>query len=311
MNPQQLDEIIACLPQERTPFHYFRDRYALMLLGYVVRREMKVAALRASPFGRLLDKSVLRSTLDRLADGKLRATQLDHRWPKRYVSFLLTVGRFGGRYSNQTSRPGYNLVLQLNFTRQHDRPYTRLVKPRRDAVFNYRSHPILRRKTRPYFRETLAWSRLDINLATSEAVIEEIQSDWVRQAQSAHAQLHSSPQRFNDDWEVDGDAEHFTRYMDKILAPYLKLWDEAMLAASIAFLREELGIQTIYYHTNDTGYALKGIQGRRPPRSLYTDLPRRFCFQEQETMPSFLHDEELTQRRLRRVDRPRWFVLQF
>ena len=33
MKQSQLDEIIACLPKEKTCFYYHRDRYVLYLLG--------------------------------------------------------------------------------------------------------------------------------------------------------------------------------------------------------------------------------------------------------------------------------------
>ena len=41
-------------------------------------------------------------------------------------------------------------------------------------------HPVLAPGERPYFRETLAWARIDLDLVSSEALVEEIQSDWVR-----------------------------------------------------------------------------------------------------------------------------------
>lgn len=34
MDREYADEILACLPQERTCYHYFKNRYALQLLGY-------------------------------------------------------------------------------------------------------------------------------------------------------------------------------------------------------------------------------------------------------------------------------------
>ena len=37
MEKRCAEEILACLSQERTPFHYYRDYYALQLLGYAAR----------------------------------------------------------------------------------------------------------------------------------------------------------------------------------------------------------------------------------------------------------------------------------
>ena len=61
-----------------------------------------------------------------------------------------------------------------------------------------------------------------------------------------------------------------------------------MLAATIWFLREEIGISRIYYHTHEYGAQLKRIRWGLPPRSLYTSLPRRFCFERTEEAPEFL-----------------------
>ena len=41
-------------------------------------------------------------------------------------------------------------------------------------------------------------------------------------------------------------------------------------------------------HRPETGAALKGIEGILPPRSLYTDLPRSFCFAPVAELPEFL-----------------------
>ena len=74
-----------------------------------------------------------------------------------------------------------------------------------------------------------------------------------------------------------------------------------MLSATLFFIVEELGIRDIWYHSWDTGNLLKGISGRSlPPRSLYTRLPRRFCFSETEAMPGLLQCRQ-TRRRLRRM----------
>ncbi|MBT3027590.1 MAG: hypothetical protein KME48_10520 [Candidatus Thiodiazotropha sp. (ex Ctena orbiculata)] len=39
---------------------------------------------------------------------------------------------------------------------------------------------MLQRGDRNYYRETLAWARLDVDLERNEVLIEEVQSDWVR-----------------------------------------------------------------------------------------------------------------------------------
>jgi hypothetical protein len=71
-------------------------------------------------------------------------------------------------------------VLQLNFNHQHDRLFHESIHPAQDGVFNNGDHPVLQRGDRSYYRETLAWSRLDIDFDLGEVLIEEIQNDWVR-----------------------------------------------------------------------------------------------------------------------------------
>ena len=96
------------------------------------------------------------------------------------------------------------------------------------------------------------------------------------------------------------------RYVKETLLPYYELWDEAVLAAAIEFCVGELGISNIYYHSFETGNALKGISDTYPPRSLYTDLPRQFCFEQTEEMPRMLRKRRDVNRKLKRVREPRW-----
>ncbi len=73
-----------------------------------------------------------------------------------------------------------------------------------------------------------------------------------------------------------------------------------MLWAAIGFIRDELGLAHIYYHSEQSGRLLKRITGGLPPRSLYVDLPRRFCFRETLEIPEFLVREPQVQKELKR-----------
>lgn len=65
-----------------------------------------------------------------------------------------------------------------------------------------------------------------------------------------------------------------------------------MLAAAIKVLREDLNIKRIFYHSFESGNILKGFEGDwLPPRSLYTQLPKRFCFQPTNEAPAMLAHE--------------------
>ena len=61
------------------------------------------------------------------------------------------------------------------------------------------------------------------------------------------------------------------------------------------FLKEEIGINTIFYHTFEGGNFLKGIDyAKKPPRSLNTSLPKKFCFELTNQYPAFLSNRIAT-----------------
>ncbi|MCL2345505.1 MAG: hypothetical protein FWC58_06595 [Desulfobulbus sp.] len=296
MQRQLADEIIACLQGERTVYPYYRDRYGISLLRHHCRRQpgrrAPVAALRRSAYAGLLEKPRIRSILagcgGALDDNALAASDYD----ADQAAFVLTLSTWGQerrshwRYQ-QTSRPGVNLVLQLNFSREHERHYRRLGEV--DDLFCYYGHPIARQ------RDTLAWARLDLDWASGSALIEEIQTDWLRRAADLEHWLRERRLAGAADDALIPYRRHqlplrpaldYCRLMGERYRP---IWAEAMLWAAILFLRDELGLRTIYYHSEDSGRLLKRIGHHRlPPRSLYTDLPRRFCFRRDAEWPDFL-----------------------
>lgn len=285
----KLDEarwLRAALPDGRTLYRYYKDRYSLQLLRYAVPCETSVQALRASSVAGLLQKPRVRDVLAR-CDGRLSPSLLQQAdGDPSDECYVLSLGLWRGQ---QMSRDGCNLVLQLNFARSHDVPFRHLVRPEEGVdPFNFYAHPVLddERRERRY---TLAWSRIDVDLDAREALIEEVQSDWVRRAvavQRYAMRLAAGTMLLR--FGMDADAERLQRYRDTLLARHAAMWDEAMLSATLFFLREELGIRHIYYHTPASGQWLKRIHHRLPPRSLYTDLPRRFCFRETDELPGFL-----------------------
>ena len=59
--------------------------------------------------------------------------------------------------------------------------------------------------------------------------------------------------------------------------------------ATIQFINEELGINRIFYHTDRSGWQIKGMARQwRASRSLYVDLPRKFVFRKTWAAPEFL-----------------------
>lgn len=312
MEKHIVDEIIACLPEGKTFFHYFKDRYALMLLAQAVAEGKSVAQLKQTPYARLLQKPIIQQHLASLGKGEVKREGLEAIWESDPFIFLLGLTTWGSEHKDhwyQTSRAGYNLVLQLNFSNQHDSQYQRLVSPQHNNVFNpYRLHPIAKEQPKgAMFRNTLAWARIDLDFEHDQALIEEVQSDWVREVRDMLPRL----KWYEDDdrlerYDMDGRKRHVHQYFEQVMTPYMQFWDEAMLAATLHFIRNELGIKTVFYHSFETGATLKHCN---PPRFLYTELPRRFCFEKTTEMPAFLQDNKIVKKALKKVSKPYWYQL--
>ena len=303
MDRQTADEVVACLAGERSLFHYYRDRYSIGLLRHLSRKQpLSVAALKQSHYAPLLQKPRVKNVLTDIGGKYLDEFQLArHDFDADQNTFILTVDTWGSdrtreRRWKQTSRPGYNLVLQLNFCRRHDLAYQRLRCT--DARFNYHGHPVSTQ------RNTLAWSRLDLDWHTGTALIEEIQSDWIRRAAWLGERVASrlrSGRKPGDEISHHGlrcSLQTAQDYCHFVAARYQATWAEAMLWATIAFLRDELGLSRLFYHSADSSRLLKHIEGNQPPRSLYTDLPRRFCFAPTLEAPEFLLRDKAARRKL-------------
>ena len=110
MNYDEAREIIACLGRDRTLFHYFKDRYACLLLAEQVGEGRPIREVRNLPFGRLLNRPVVRSVVRESGDGLLRADDLLSIWPEQRECYLLTLGIWGPRKSAQWSR-GLNVSV--------------------------------------------------------------------------------------------------------------------------------------------------------------------------------------------------------
>ena len=315
MDKHLIDEVIECLPKGRTKYYYYKDRYALMLLSYQIGQGMTVAELKKSNLKSLLQRPQVQKLLAGVSNGFVESTVLQDYWPcddaNEIQPFVLTLGRWGGQVPRwqQTTRYGYNLVVQLNFSNAHDSLYRSLVEPAYGGCLNYHGHPVLLPERRDLFRETLAWARLDIDFDTNEVLIEEIQSDWVRkakrmlrQAQNANAIGNLYLSRPN----VQGKVENVIKYVNDVLMPYTTIWDEAVLAATIEFVRNELGINRVYYHSYESGSKLKYIDGNTP-RNLYTRLPKRFCFEKTDENPLFLQKDRRFKKMIRKMATPLWY----
>jgi hypothetical protein len=315
MNEKQLQEFLAYFPKWKVPFQYFKDRYAPMLLNYVVGAGRPIAEIKRSDFQGLLKKPILRETVKNLPDGILRPEALDAIWVPVPEVYHLTFGIWGnhsrrGWQWRQTSRPGKNLALQINFSERHNRAFKKMFTEKGYGdPFTAYGHPV-----RTDRHNTMAWVRIDFDLDGESALIEEIQTDWLRMVRW-HARrmewlIQRQSRQGQDVSQVLQERQELQRYMGHVLKAHLKQWDEAALMAAIWFLREEIGFKRIYYHTVKSGQRLKGFDPRReavPPVSLYSKLPRRFCFQETERIPEFLRKDR--SRRLRKTLKSGEFTL--
>lgn len=295
MNTETLNEVIACLPKGKTHYRYFQGAYAPRLLEMLLPKQASLHAIKKTRFKRLLEHPLTKPIVSSCGDGLIEKTQLEMSWQEPSRPFLLTVSRWGGKTArewHQTSRFGENLVLQLNMPKEHQRQYERFIMPNGDTLNGrWSSHPVQLPDGNNSFRETLAWSRIDIDFNTNEALIEEIQSDGIRYvARWAKESQKCGCER----------CKERLKYVEW-MQPYNTLWAEALLSATIEFIRKELGIERIFMHTANSGWKVKRMDGTwHAPRSLYSDLPKKFTFKRTYAAPEFLLSARCYQKLIRK-----------
>ncbi|QGX96825.1 hypothetical protein EI983_00430 [Roseovarius faecimaris] len=318
MTPEDIGLIRHCLPDEMA-FPYYADRESAWLLANLMPGDDTVTALKQGSAAKLLTRPVLRplaaatggalAQRDVLAlahadramawDGLSRAAEaaLEQLYGGDWLDFRLSLSSWGEGADwqwNQLSRKGGNLVLQLGFPSEHTALMGQYLPRESRKDFECAWHPV-----RQGGCPTLAWARLDVDLATGTALIEELQSDWLRILRR----------------RIDVMAQHTPRarelkqrqtYEAKLRDRYDRLWPKAMLLAVLMLLRDELGCRDVYLHQPGPGAALKNIYGRHPPRSLYTTLPRSFCFEATRDVPHFLARNRILRKLARRPDPLFW-----
>lgn len=285
----------------RRLFRYFKDRYALMLIEYALAAYPSVADLKRSPYRRLLQKPLLRDLLSRLHGAAPSRRDLREAVAGDTQAYRLSLGTWPlkardlGTSWAQVTRDRWNVVLQLNLDRRHTQHLRQFLSPV-DAAHPFDGvHPVA-----PVPEITIAWVRMDVDPRRREALIEEVQTDWIQ-----HVGFEA------EDHDLDDPAAvKWKQYEQGLLKPHLRTWSEAALAAAIELLHREQGISTIYFHTYDAGRYLKNMGESRPPRSLYTDLPRRFCFTKTAEHPRFIVETAKSRQRrgLKRMSRE-WYRL--
>jgi hypothetical protein len=282
-------EIMACLPQGRTIFRYGKDHYAFYLLRRAVAEGSTVARLRQSDFAPLLEKPLVRAWLAGRGKGLIGPDDIpDPQWRQDGIPYLLSLGIWGKDTTewayNQVSRRGASLVLHLNQSNFKSRALPRFMAQCGKDPFSCYYHP-----EAGGMHPTIAWARLDIDLERREALIEELQTDRIRFVQNAAKNaLRSQPGELVWCRSQKVKRETVLDYWEHEMKRHAAIWDEAMLTATLDFLHREIGIRRVFYHSFEGGCFLKHIRYSKPPRSLYTTLPRRFCFQLTDEIPRML-----------------------
>lgn len=306
MNKKQIEEIQYCLSDERTTYTYFKDKYCMFLLQHFITKDMSINQLKNGRYGQFFNKPKLKKWLSTCGSKNITPEMVMALWQQDLYHFTISFDKWGGDSPSwqQTCRKGYNLVLQLNFSKTHDRMYEKIVADKREP-FTFRCHPVSSE------RNTLAWSRLDFSDDFSEVLIEEIQNDWLRKAERAwHFLSNPKNDEYFNRWGIKPNLTLFTQYVEEVLQPLKSLWDEAILCATLEFLATEIGVKHVYYYDFETGAQLKALKYDKPPKSLYTKLPKKFGFKPVKNAPNFINEDRFSVKKLKRITSPTWYYLQ-
>ncbi|MEM6482550.1 MAG: hypothetical protein AAF681_11935 [Pseudomonadota bacterium] len=322
MTPEEITLIRQVMP-ETLDFPYYPDRESAWVLAQMMPEVASVARLRQMPFGKLLSRPALRPLvaqgggvlnrrdilavahahwamhMEALSAAGLDAVDATFALP--WHDFELSFDSWGLRrwYFDQTTRQAGNLVLQMGFPSDHAAIMGRYLTPGVRKTFEYPAHPI-----RISGRPTLAWARLDIDLSSGDALIEEVQSDWLRFASEEVDELRESAPRSRE-------LASMERYRADLVARYGKIWSRAMLLAALLVLRDELALRRVWMHQPGPGTVFKRIDWSGPPRSLYSDLPKSFGFAPTRERPGFLRRLPARVRRKLPKEGPLFWLMTF
>lgn len=309
MKKTTLEWVLKCVDTREKYFNYSKGQYVNYLLKTALKGgELSKKELLNSSFGFLLNKPQIKDLTKNTGSGRLKSETLNFT-DGRDKYFGVSLGKWGESKNHrndsyyQTSCPGENLVLQLNFDLEHDILYHNAFNVKKDGHnFTNSYHPISKKAN------TMAWSRIDLDFETGEALIEEIQNDWLREVLDVHKRFKEQKKKNTDGskyehWIVDYVKEYdFEKYVDYVKS-YNSYWSEAMLMATIDFIVNDLGIKRVYYHTYESGNYFKGLlEWSRPPRSLYTKLPKSFGFRETQEAPEFWKQNSFMKKRMKKYE---------
>lgn len=316
MDKQTINEILEVCGEPKR-FHYYKDKHLLNALLLENKTHYKIADIKGSKASALLQKAWFKKAfMANSGSGIISRQDLLSYLPADAKHFNTTLGEWGEDANKhnkdkwyQTSRSGYSLVVQLNFCSEHNYRYFQLLKPqwRHAGVFNYAGHPVNKGK---YY--TMAWARVDVDFNTNEAIIEEIQTDWLRNLRQLIADVKENDKRISGDFlirnGIGSSAQNLMAYYS-FMRNYFEMWQEAILSLSIEVLQKEIGVEHIFMHTHESGNLFKEITYRQPPKSLYSKLPTKMGFVLNDEAPLFLNQEQYLKRYFKKAKKQnvKWF----
>jgi len=201
MKTATIDWVHECIDTQQKYFKYEKGLYVQNLLRIALKNgNLTKNELLGSSFGFLINKPEVKTMTKNTGSTLFDLNNLDFNTQNEKY-FGVSLGRWGEdlKHRNnshyQTSCPGENLVLQLNFDLEHDLLYHDAFNVKEDGDnFTYSCHPIAKKAN------TMAWSRIDVDFETGEAFIEEIQNDWIREVFDTHKRFKARKKKKEEHW---------------------------------------------------------------------------------------------------------------
>ena len=307
MKQKEIDFLMHCLMGEWT-YAYRKDKYALHILNYMFPGQHRVSEVKSSRYKGLLNKSLVSELLAQSGDGLVNFNP-EHAFDPNDKYFRISLGTWGevqrwkkGNY-HQVTRPELNLTLLVNFDKDHDLIFFQGMGKENVDMFGMAFHPNSPK------HNTLGWARLDISLETNEVLIEEVQNDWLRDVKYYQRQLKLADKQDQKYWLHDYEA-WWSKYTEFVWV-YMKMWDELILSATLWFIRDELGIENVWYHSFDSSNYYKQVSRySQPPRSVYTALPRKFGFEETLEVPRMIRECRSIRKLVRRGQGKKFYKME-
>lgn len=177
----------------------------------------------------------------------------------------------------------------------------------------------------PSSKNQIVWVRIEPNRQENYLLVDEIQSDLMKDALSEQEELTGRISQARKSLSEDAPARKTTdsddetgylmlvqdakRILERIepelkdvekLIGMIKKFDRIAMQVVTKFAKDN-GYKKIYYHTFESGNKLKKIPGKRmPPKSLYTDSPKENYFKPSKDKPFGL-DGDFFERQARRL----------